>query len=111
MELSTRVNGLKMSSTALDKRAGQMVQDMKGCMTKAVSMGEVNLFSPRRATTMVNLRKTKSVDLVITIGLMENTSLGSGSKIKWMDMVPLNGQMAVLMREIFNKIKEKGKEQ
>ncbi len=65
-----------------DRKAGQTVQNMRANMIKEGSMGEANLFSPRRATTRANSTKTKYVGSGNTTGLMASNTLGSGSKIK-----------------------------
>lgn len=55
---------------------------------------------------MANSKKMRSVVLEITTGLMENTTQGTGSKIKCMGMEFLNGLTVAPMRATFNKIKE-----
>ena len=60
---------------------------------------------------MVNSKKMRYAVLESTTGPMENTTQGTGSKIKCMGMEFLNGLTVAPMRATFNKIKEMEKAQ
>jgi hypothetical protein len=93
----------------LARRAGLMELNTRASMTKGGNMGKANLFSPRKVTMRVNLTKTRYAVRASTTGLMENSSLGNGLKIRCTGLANLAGLTVAHTKEILFKISVTGR--
>lgn len=110
MEASTKETGKKTSSTAEERKFGQMVLALKVSTWTARSKDEASLCGLMEALIKATSLKIIFMATVFTSGLTAEFTKALGRTIKCTDMVFSRGQMEGGMKEIIPMIKSKDKE-
>ena len=91
-ERTTRVNGSMTSNMVTVSSHGPMAPDMKESTKMVKRKARDGSRSLMVATTKAHLSTTRSADLETITGLMENHTLATGVRTRWMERASSNGK-------------------
>jgi hypothetical protein len=95
MRQSTTETGRKIDSMALESKHGLTMHDMKVTTSLERNMVSVTLSGPMDLRILVSSIVTIFMERAFTLGMMDESTMGTGSKTKCTEKAPLPGQTAV----------------